>query len=514
MTLPGKVPLAWILLVGLSLGLLAAVGWRLAAREAETLESRFQGLLRSQLQSVDATIQGYFQTRERELLDFMQRTPLETEILRDYLRRQPRVRQLLVLGADGQRLHPPTEAPLSRQETAFLQRTAGAWEQNNPAESGQAASARGWLVWPWGRETGLIFRQRDARGRLFGFELEPMRLLADVIGLLPVSEPAANAPPARVQLLDGRGEAVYQWGEFQPPVDSEPRALLALSAPLQGWHLAYHAPDGAVAQQRLQWLLVAGFVAVGVALTALAGFLYREHRRAEELARQRVNFVNQVSHELKTPLTNVRMYGELLQEELLEEDATASRYAAVIVAESERLSRLIENVLSFARQQRGRLQLHRRPVQPDGIIARVLAAFRPALDARQVVIQFSPGAPDEAFIDPDALEQILNNLLGNVEKYAHRGGAVEIASQQDGQQLRITVQDHGPGIPQRDREQVFRPFYRLGERLDEGASGAGIGLSIARELARLHGGELRLRPSTRGACFELQLPLQASGNTP
>ena len=514
MTLPGKVPLAWLLLVGLSLGLLAAVGWRLAIREAETLENRFQGLLRAQLQSVDATIQGYFQARERELLAFMQHTPLQTPILRDALRRQPRVRQLLVLGADGERLHPPPDAPLSRRETTFLQRTAGAWEQNNPVESGQATSAQGWLVWPWGRETGLIFRQRDNRGRLFGFELEPMRLLADVIGLLPVSEPAIRAAPARIRLLDGRGEAVYQWGEFEPAVDAEPRALLALSAPLQGWHLAYHGPDGAVAQQQLQWLLVAGFIAVGVALAALAGFLYREHRRAEQLARQRVNFVNQVSHELKTPLTNVRMYGELLQEELLGEDATASRYAAVIVAESERLSRLIENVLSFARQQRGRLQLHRRRVQPDEIITRVLAAFRPALDARQVRIQFSPNAPDEALIDPDALEQILNNLLGNVEKYAHRGGAVEITSQQDGQQLRITVQDHGPGIPQRDRERVFRPFYRLGERLDEGASGAGIGLSIARELARLHGGELRLRPSTRGACFELQLPLQASGDTP
>lgn len=512
MTLPGKTSLAWFLLVSLSLGLLAAAGFSLARHEAQSLEQRFQALLQAQLQAVDATIQGYFQDRQRELQGLVGDAPLQTEALRDLVRRQPRVRQLLVLDPNGQRLHPPLTGPLSHQEDQFLARTQGAWTLGSPTEEGGADGDLGWLVWPWGRETGLIYRHRDAQGRLFGFELEPLRLLADVIGRLPTSDPDPETPSFRVRLLDGRGEVIYQWGEYTPPEDGEPQGSLALSAPLQGWRLSYHGPEPA--QQRLQWLLIAGFVAVGLAVAGLALYLHREQRRAELLARQRVNFVNQVSHELKTPLTNVRMYAELLQETLADEEHTAQRYLAVIVAESERLSRLIGNVLSFSRQQRGRLQLHRRPVQVDEIIERVLAAFKPALDARQVRIQFSPGAPGQGLLDPDALTQILNNLLGNVEKYAHQGGAVEIASLQQAGQLSITVRDHGPGIPLKDRERVFRPFQRLGERLDEGATGTGIGLSIARELARLHGGELSLRPSTSGACFELRLPLPPMESPP
>ncbi|MCB1808815.1 MAG: ATP-binding protein, partial [Candidatus Competibacteraceae bacterium] len=108
-------------------------------------------------------------------------------------------------------------------------------------------------------------------------------------------------------------------------------------------------------------------------------------------------------------------------------------------------------------------------------------------------------------LDPDVLEQILNNLLGNVEKYVAAGDQVTLASWQHGEQSFIRLQDDGPGIPARERQRIFEPFYRLGSALTEGVSGAGLGLTISRELARLHGGDLELEPTSTGACFLLRI---------
>ncbi|MEZ5302155.1 MAG: ATP-binding protein [Verrucomicrobiales bacterium] len=109
-----------------------------------------------------------------------------------------------------------------------------------------------------------------------------------------------------------------------------------------------------------------------------------------------------------------------------------------------------------------------------------------------------------AQIDADAIEQILGNLIGNAEKYAARG-EIRVRAQQDGDTLVLRVEDDGPGIPPDKAEAIFLPFERLSDQVTEGVSGAGIGLPIARELARLHGGDLRLVPGKSGAIFEAKL---------
>ncbi|MEZ5582474.1 MAG: HAMP domain-containing sensor histidine kinase [Candidatus Competibacteraceae bacterium] len=209
--------------------------------------------------------------------------------------------------------------------------------------------------------------------------------------------------------------------------------------------------------------------------------------RELRLARQRVNFVNQVSHELKTPLTNIRLYAEMLDEDLAEDDTQARRYLDIIVGESQRLSRLITNVLSFARQQRGQSRLHLRPGRVDDVIAAVLAAFRPALAEKGMTVEWQGKADRWVKLDPDALEQMLNNLLSNAEKYAANSGTLHITSQQTDDEATLYIRDRGPGIAKRERHRVFQAFYRSESRLNEGVSGTGIGLTIARDLARLHG---------------------------
>ncbi len=300
---------------------------------------------------------------------------------------------------------------------------------------------------------------------------------------------------------------VYQWGRFEP-VDG-PVHQLPLSPPLGSWKLEYFG-SGLGQGADLKWFNLAGILtAVGAALFGLAFYLYREHTREMQLAEQRVNFVNQVSHELKTPLTNIRLYAELLgensQEDNSEEGGKFRRYLEVITTESQRLSRLIANVLNFARSKKDRMVLRREAGEIDTIIKAALHMFAPSLKTKGVRINFKAEAGDRVEVDPDALEQILNNLLSNTEKYGTSGGRLDIQSARKGDRTLIIVRDYGPGVSKRDANRIFQPFYRTHSGIADGVTGTGIGLSIARDLARLHGGDLTLVATDKGACFKIEL---------
>jgi len=223
-----------------------------------------------------------------------------------------------------------------------------------------------------------------------------------------------------------------------------------------------------------------------------------------------VTFVNQVSHELKTPLTSIRMYAELLDREVDEGDEATRRHLGIIVSESQRLSRLIGNILTFARSRRGRLRLHPGPGVVDDLIGTVLERFRPAMEGKGVRTGFDGNAKGDVLFDGDAVEQILGNLFSNVEKYAASGGVMEVASRQADGRTVISVSDRGPGVPEKERDRIFKPFYRLSDRLSDGVTGTGIGLSISRDLARRHGGDLVLAPRPAGACFRVTLETPAA----
>ena len=208
---------------------------------------------------------------------------------------------------------------------------------------------------------------------------------------------------------------------------------------------------------------------------------------------------------LKTPLTSIRMYAEMLETDLGEDAEKPKRHLDIIVSESQRLSRLIGNVLSFSRKQRSALKLHRAVGDVDDVLREVLEHFDAALRARGIKVVFSGTANRPAEFDRDALEQIVGNLLSNVEKYAAGADRVEVVSAQESGMVTITVADNGPGIPLREQRRIFEPFHRVSSKLTDGVAGTGIGLAIARDLARLHGGDLTLEPSRQGACFKLVL---------
>jgi signal transduction histidine kinase len=405
----------------------------------------------------------------------------------------------------------PLGAEPIQQEAQQVKQQAAEPAPPQPAAQVEEAPGHDWYVWYHGSDLALLFWQLAPDGRVVGAEIDRARMLSDLIGRLPAGtgEEPGDRSLAAYALLDARGEVLYRWGPYRPRANEAAVARMALRAPLAAWQLVVYAPQsslGGEGVRRTGWLTLGlGLLALASALGGLAWIFYREHTRGLRLAERRVSFVNQVSHELKTPLTNIRLYAELLAERLDPEDADAERYMGVVVSEGQRLGRLIENVLTFGRHQRGALRLRLSRTLADEVVRRAVDGFRPALAERGVAIDLSLGAPEDVLLDADALTQIVDNLLSNVEKYAAQGGQVRVATRLEGARLVLTVADQGPGIPAEDRERVFAPFERLQDALTEGAAGTGIGLAIVRELARLHGGDARVLPSERGAVFEVTL---------
>ena len=502
----------FLLIVLAPLILLAWIGTRIVRDEQETVERRVTALLTSKLEDVRATVRDLIEERQRNLLEATEGIVLSASGLHRLVRTSTSAGQAFLLNPKGDRIHPPPAGSFKRSERLFLERAQHVWQDKHifsrepEPNHGPPTPTHGWYAWYWGRDTHVLFWRRYPSGHVVGIELDRVRFMSDIVAELPDSGmPEPKLPNGRIALLDANGKVVYQWGSYDPADIEIPRARLSLDEPLSSWRLDYFVSSAESGGEGLLLSMVTGLLAVGTALVGLATYFYREHSRDLREAAQRVSFVNQVSHELKTPLTNIRMYGELLQSSLPEDDEKAARYTDVIVAESQRLSRLIGNVLTFGRRQRDALKLHRSPGVIDDTIRSSLDYFTPLLEGKGVQVETATGAPALVQFDADAVEQILGNLFGNVEKYAASGGCLEVRSTQDGDRTTIVVSDRGPGIPEAERETVFRPFRRLSSRLTDGVTGAGIGLSIARDLARLHGGDLMLAPTDEGACFELTL---------
>ncbi len=380
---------------------------------------------------------------------------------------------------------------------------------NGVNNEGRLIPDSGWIGWFWESGIHLIYWIRLEDGRIFGAELDRADLIADIIAELPETDPfRKDVVSERIVLVDDSDKAVYQWGIFEPEKAAEPVAIYPLSFPLNTWRLKFYPGNSADAANFAKSSilnLIIMLTVLGTVFIFLAIYFYRENSREMREAAIKVSFVNRVSHELKTPLTNIRMYAELLNSQLEDAGAKEKKQLAVITGESERLSRLITNVLTFSKEQNGKLPIRRKEGIIDDIVKNTVDRLAPVLEQAGIELSTELNAGKSVNVDSDILEQILVNLLSNIEKYASSGKSANIATKQDGNIVYITVSDNGPGISAKFADSIFQPFYRIDNKLSEGTSGTGIGLNIARELARKHGGDIKLLPSEKGAVFEVSL---------
>lgn len=380
---------------------------------------------------------------------------------------------------------------------------------------GVQIQTRGWITWYEGPGPQWAFWTRNADGSTSGMILDRSALLAEIISFLPDESRSVNLSKFRSDytqpsdesfaLVSEGGDVIYQWGNVTFPDDEIIRIEVPLLAPFAMWKLEIRSPspDQGHTILRPQTLtLIAGLLLTAGCVILIGAYLIWYSRREFMLARQRVSFVNQVSHELKTPLTNIRLYSELMEDEV--EEGPSRSHLKIIQEECGKLNRMIQNVLTFARQQKQTLQLHTREIVPSRIILQCVEVHRIGLERRGIKVTCDLDAEQAQILDPDVLCQILGNLLSNAEKYAPAAPLL-LSAHQDGKTLHVHVHDEGPGIPRAQARKVFEPFVRLENRITEGVSGAGIGLSIARDLARIHGGDLILLPEASGTHFHLTL---------
>ncbi len=238
-----------------------------------------------------------------------------------------------------------------------------------------------------------------------------------------------------------------------------------------------------------------------------AAFSRREEalaQREEALARQR-RFAANAGHELKTPLTSIAGYARMLEDWGLEDPEKARKGVERISEQSKRMGRLVEDLLTLARGDDGGALLELAPNDLDTVAAEAVEAAR-TLASGKVAVEYAPGeAPVEATFDKARIRQVADILLGNAAKYTPEGGMVTVDVGQGDGWVWLAVSDTGVGIAADDLPRVFERFYQADPARSEG--GAGLGLSIARQIARAHGGEIEAQSKLgKGSTFVLRIP--------
>jgi signal transduction histidine kinase len=258
------------------------------------------------------------------------------------------------------------------------------------------------------------------------------------------------------------------------------------------------------------------FVSGGVLLLlgAAAWQLVAAVRRAERLARQQMEFVAGVTHELHTPLAAICSAGSNLADGVVAEPARVRSYGEMIRKEGQRLTRTVDQVLDFAGIQSGERAYRMQPLEVSALVASVLAQNELVLRESGLEVESAlPASLPRVEGDEAALRRALDNLVANAVRHARGGGwlGVDARLARDGREIEIRVADRGPGVERGERDRLFEPFFRgSASQASGGGRGTGLGLSIVRHVAEAHGGRVSVEsPAEGGARFVLSLPVQS-----
>ncbi|HEX8909589.1 MAG TPA: HAMP domain-containing sensor histidine kinase [Anaeromyxobacteraceae bacterium] len=267
---------------------------------------------------------------------------------------------------------------------------------------------------------------------------------------------------------------------------------------------------GSAARDYVFGTLIVALVATTVIGTAATlGVLYRESR----LAKLQTDFVNKVSHDLRTPLTSIRMFVETLQMGRLQDPVRQAEALDIISDEVARLSDLINRLLDWARMESGRRSYRLEPCEVGALVDEALAALEPQRlhQPAEVKRDVPPGLP-RVRVDRAALGDALLNLLHNAYKYTGTDKKIVVSARaQDGAVL-LTVSDNGPGITLPDQKRIFEKFYRAKDPLDRNIEGSGLGLSMVKHIVKAHGGKISVSSQPgHGAAFTIALPAEEAG---
>jgi signal transduction histidine kinase len=361
----------------------------------------------------------------------------------------------------------------------------------------------------------LMFWHRSERDPqlIFGAQLDLARLIAGLRDVIH-TDPALDQDIC-VALLDENARPVALSRPGFTANWKRPFVATEVGEALPHWETGAYLMNPAKLSQSARTIKLTLGLLIAVLVAAIGAgswLIVTDLNRQLTLARQKTDFVSNVSHELKTPLTSIRMFSELLAEGRVADESKQRSYLGIITAEAARLTRLINNVLDFSRMERGEKKYSFQECDLVKVARDTAESYRPHLENHGFKLECTlPENPLRVRGDCDALAQIIVNLISNAEKYSNDPKEIAIeAARRDGPLpcAEIKVLDRGFGVPPGSAEKIFEKFYRAHDCLSSGIQGSGLGLTLARQIARAHGGDVSYEPRDGGgSCFCLRLPL-------
>jgi two-component system, OmpR family, phosphate regulon sensor histidine kinase PhoR len=366
---------------------------------------------------------------------------------------------------------------------------------------------RGHLHRSWdGRPYLFSYIRRASQGRTFYIVIE-----ADLSHLVGSVFPQFFAARSQLlyQIVDDYGDLVYG----SPFRDASAGVVVeqSFAETVDSWRVRVAQKDAASTAARSKRRII-DFFLIGLAVTVILaglGFLsvaIRRERRANDLKSE---FISNVSHELKTPLSIISMFGEMLALGRVKGSAQATEYAEIIWRESVRLARLIDNVLDFARIERGGGGYEFAECDLADVVARAVEVSERRVSTANMEIQLDLETDLPVVrLDANAYTLAVLNLIDNAIKYASDGKRIEVRLARSGPWLEFSVRDFGPGIAVDEQAHVFERFYRARAVRLQPIRGSGIGLALVQHIARAHGGEAVVESHPgKGATFRLRVPV-------
>jgi len=353
-------------------------------------------------------------------------------------------------------------------------------------------------------------QMRPGNRAIIGFVADPV-LVTDIFArilrespLLPPSLGGETRELLSVRVSNDEGHQVFasstSWSQYASDnlLEGELGSLRLSVAlrPSAGERLII----GGLPRNRVPLLVGLLVLTMGLVIVALV-----QLRRERELVRLRADFISGVSHELRTPVAQIRMFAETLLLGRVRSSEEGRRSLAIIVQEAQRLTHLIENVLQFARSDRGAAFVTPSPERLDLLLHEILDSFEPLARSKRTSITRHVEEGLVVAVDASALRQIVLNLLDNALKYGPAGQTITVTSSSEGGAAHVAIEDQGPGVSLEDAAQIWKPFYRVAGHT-ESTGGTGIGLAIVKQLVELHHGRVRVERGAGGARFTIELP--------
>jgi two-component system sensor histidine kinase VicK len=245
-----------------------------------------------------------------------------------------------------------------------------------------------------------------------------------------------------------------------------------------------------------------------------AVIVLRDVTEQEQEDRARRDFVANVSHEIRTPLTTIKSYIEALEDGAIESPNHARKFLSVIHTETDRMVRMVSDLLQLSRLDSGRESWKFTPHNLRELVQNACFRFAMQLQRREVSLAFEVPTTLTVNVDADKLDQVFDNLISNAIKYTPDGGRIRvIAYRPSGKFILVQVVDTGMGIPKHDLPQIFNRFYRVDKARSRAMGGTGLGLSIARQIVEAHGGQIQIDSEEgQGTAVSFTLPVATGGN--